>query len=620
MKVQIVVEDGPDAGATYELSLGESYIGREDDCAIRIDDEQVSRRQARITVREKGFLLEDLQSKNGTFLNGLPVERSPLKWGDRIRVGATSFLFLFFRDDKVGTEKDAFRVVRDATSSTVMAAVKVAASPAAARKKGPDPAERERAAEFGNLLQSFREVIQAAKDPRRVPEGFLRKILAASPAERSAIFLLEDPGPTIRILARLSRPGAAADPPFPQALLLQAGREGRGLLARQRIEGEGGPKTHWVACAPFRIPGGMAGVLYADTHESEKVLLRDDLRLLTLAAPFVALSVLSFAAPAARPPAPAPPDEDDLIGSSPAFREVLRTVSAVAPTDATVLVHGESGTGKELVARAIHRSSPRREGPFVPVNCGAIPKDLIESELFGHERGTFTGAHARRIGCFERATRGTLFLDEIAELPLDCQVKMLRSLESRKIQRLGGGEEIPVDVRILAATNKDLEAAVAEGLFRNDLYFRIRVLEITLPPLRERPDDIPALADYCLGRLARKLGRRFKGLDDATRKILAAYPWPGNVRELKNAVERAAVLARDDSLGPEDFAFLKPPAGGGGEPAQSLAESERRAILAALERTGWNKTAAAEALGIDRTTLYDKLKAYGLAAGKVEKG
>jgi two-component system response regulator HydG len=305
-----------------------------------------------------------------------------------------------------------------------------------------------------------------------------------------------------------------------------------------------------------------------------------------------------------------------ILADSAEMRRVLDLMVRVAPTGATVLIRGESGSGKELVAKAIHHASPRARGPFVAVNCGAVPETLLESELFGHVKGAFTGATGARKGLFEEAHQGTLFLDEIGEMTPALQVKLLRTLQDGEIRPVGATQPITVDVRVLAATHRDLERMIQEGTFREDLFYRLNVIALLLPPLRERREDIPVLAAHFLDRHGSKLGRQLRLSADALDRLLA-YPWPGNVRELENAMERTAILSRGDTVGRDDL----PPhvAAGTGlglapalPPQHTLAELDRLHILQTLERFGWNHSRAAEALGIGRTTLWRKLKEYGL--------
>jgi DNA-binding NtrC family response regulator len=301
-----------------------------------------------------------------------------------------------------------------------------------------------------------------------------------------------------------------------------------------------------------------------------------------------------------------------IVGESPAIQKVLELVQHVSRTDATVLIRGESGTGKEVVARAIHAGSARRYFPIVPVNCGALPEDLLESELFGHERGAFTGAQYRRKGKIEMSDGGTLFLDEVGAISPKMQVDLLRVLESREITRVGGTHPLKVDFRVVCATNEDLEKAVQQGRFREDFYYRINVFTIDVPPLRSRPSDIPLLAEHFVKRFAQQMDKRITGVSPEAMKALVSHDWPGNVRELANAIERAMVVGRPPLVRPEDLPLWDARRGVAGAGGDSLADVEKRHIAAILERTGWNVTRTAEVLGIDRVTVYNKMRRYGL--------
>ncbi len=302
---------------------------------------------------------------------------------------------------------------------------------------------------------------------------------------------------------------------------------------------------------------------------------------------------------------------DRIVGESSAMRKVLEMVRSVSQTDATVLVRGESGTGKEMVAQAIHAASARRYFPIVPVNCGALPESLLESELFGHEKGAFTGAQYRRKGRLEMANGGTLFLDEIGTIGLKTQVDLLRVLETKEFTRLGGQKPIQVDFRVVCATNQNLEKLVEEERFREDLYYRINVVSVHIPPLRERREDIPLLAEHFLRKYALRMNRPYEDIAPEAMDVLLRYDWPGNVRELANAIERALVVGKPPVVRPGDLQMLRPP--NGAPPAgEALAVVEREHVARVLERHGWNITHAAEALGIDRVTLYNKIKKYGL--------
>lgn len=311
---------------------------------------------------------------------------------------------------------------------------------------------------------------------------------------------------------------------------------------------------------------------------------------------------------------------DGMVGKSKNMQDVYALMQRAAESDITVLIQGESGTGKELVAKLIHYNSPRKTDPFVAVNCAAIPETLIESELFGHERGAFTGASTRRIGQFEHAQGGTVLLDEIGDMPLALQAKLLRVLEEREIQRVGGTATIPIDIRVIAATNRNLESAVKDGGFRADLFYRLAAFPLVIPPLREHREDIPLLLAHFLQDYAERANESVRGISPAALQTLLAYDWPGNVRELRNAIERALLLETTDRLQvsnlPPQLAVMVPSPTDPEDPAQplSLQEAERRAVVHALEASDWNITKAAQVLNVNRVTLYRKLRKYDLLA------
>jgi two-component system response regulator HydG len=306
----------------------------------------------------------------------------------------------------------------------------------------------------------------------------------------------------------------------------------------------------------------------------------------------------------------------DVVGASKAFRDVLEIAHRVAESDATVLVLGESGTGKEVIAREMHRASARSRRPFVAVNCSAIPEGLLESELFGHEKGAFTGAVRQKKGRFELADGGTIFLDEIGDMSAALQAKLLRDLQDHTFQRVGGSSELSVDARVIAATNRDLDAAVADRSFREDLFFRLNVVSIVMPPLRDRPEDVPLLVEHFLRAFA-GTGEKAKKMSPRAMRLVMDYAWPGNIRELENAVQRAVVLSRGETIFPEHLP-AKVQAAAGDEPddapraGKTIREVERDTIVKALQETGGNRTHAARILGISRRTLQNKIKEYGI--------
>lgn len=314
---------------------------------------------------------------------------------------------------------------------------------------------------------------------------------------------------------------------------------------------------------------------------------------------------------------------EGVIGSSPSMNKVIDQLRNLAPTDATVLIQGENGTGKELVARALHQNSPRKNKPFVPLNISALPESILESELWGHEQGAFTGAATKRIGKFEHANGGTLFLDEVGEMPMETQIKLLRVLEDRKITRLGSNEEKPINVRLVAATNADLKKMMEEGSFRQDLYYRISVVTIHLPPLRDRRVDIPLLIDHFLKDFSQRYGKEVQGVSRAARQALMAFDWPGNIRQLRNAIERMLVLDTDGLLDvddlPDDIAPVATTEADGMGPmgldflvGKPLTEVEKYYITRALELTGGKREEAAKMLGIGERTMYRKIKEFDL--------
>jgi formate hydrogenlyase transcriptional activator len=306
---------------------------------------------------------------------------------------------------------------------------------------------------------------------------------------------------------------------------------------------------------------------------------------------------------------------EEIIGQSAPVRELLRKIEQVAPTDATVLIRGETGTGKELLARAVHDRSRRKERPLVKVNCGSIPSGLVESELFGHEKGAFTGATQRRIGRFELAHGGTIFLDEVTELPLDTQVKLLRVLQEGEFERVGSSQTMKVDVRVIAATNRDLSDIVSRGIFRSDLYYRLNVFPLESPALRERKDDIPLLVSFFLSRFGKKLGKEVRGVAQKSMECLVHYNWPGNVRELQNVIERAVVLARGPVVQVDESMLRSDLGEADASPIETLDTHERNHIVRALNETSWvihGKKGAAKLLGINPSTLRSRMEKLGV--------
>ncbi len=383
----------------------------------------------------------------------------------------------------------------------------------------------------------------------------------------------------------------------------------------QDISRELGFSTRSILCVPIMSRGRLIGAVEAINKKDDERFDATDIALLTALANHAALAIEN-----ARLHTELERDnaqiieqlrlEHHLIGDSPPMKQLMGIIRKVTTADSTVLIRGESGTGKELIARTIHYNSPRRRKPFTCVNCTLYSETLIESELFGHEQGAFTGASKRRIGRFEQADKGTVFLDEVGSISPEAQLKLLRVMESRDFERLGGSETVRVDVRIIAATNEDLESAITRGRFREDLYYRLKVIEIHAPPLREIREDIPRMVAHFLEEQAKQVGRKIKQASPRAMELLMAYAWPGTVRELKNTIERALVLGSGDILLPEhlpaEIKTYTPEKKGG----VTLEDAERDRIVQILERTHWNKSMAAKMLGISRNRLDRKIKSY----------
>ena len=393
-------------------------------------------------------------------------------------------------------------------------------------------------------------------------------------------------------------------------ILLDADFSGAGLELLGRLHADGGPTPVVLLAQNPSMDLAMEAIRQGAHDVLPKPLPRGRVREILLGIEEVRRL---------RPLPPASGDDSAIVGASGGMMSVYKSVARAAASDATVLVLGESGTGKEMVARVLHSRSRRARGQFVAINCAAIPENLLESELFGHEKGAFTGAIGRRIGRFERASGGTLFLDEIGDMSLALQSKILRALQEREIERVGGSSAVAIDVRIVAATNRDLQAAVAEGRFREDLFYRLAVVSLTLPPLRERGADLDLLASHFVAHYAREHARPVRAVAEEVFAALRAHPWPGNVRQLRNAMERAVVMSDGEVLLPRHLpAELLLPAArsearqADHEPTCSLAEMERRMIQRALRETGRNFSLAAERLGIHRNTLRRKISEYGL--------
>jgi DNA-binding NtrC family response regulator len=639
---RLVVVEGPDAGREFELPMRGGGVGRGDGSLVQLTDPAVSRQHGQIELRDGQLCWVDDSGKPRTLINGVPATLRALEPGDEVVLGATRLVFVPV--DGVAVTRAASHVTLEVGSRQLAA---LTGGDLADRSEPRARRHLAAIAQFGDRLRAEaaagRDAIaRAACDAALTALGARRAfLLAVSPATRGRV------SPVAAAIAtgepaQLQAPAELVDKVVRGKQVVTAETGGRALIAAP---------VHGAPAAPGSSDD-VIGVLWIDRQSAPwdpvDTLAAGCLAHLTGAAWAAAdaRDQITRRADALDEQLHGPPADPDFVGRSAAALRVVAFVTRVGPSDATVLLGGESGSGKEMVAAAIHRASRRAKGPCVAINCAALTETLIESELFGHEKGAFTGATERRPGRFEMADRGTLFLDEVGELPLGLQTKFLRVLEDRRFERVGGQKSIEVDVRVVAATNRDLAEMVKRGTFREDLYYRLSVIQTDIPPLRERLDDIPLLAEFFLARFRGQAARRIAGFSPDALAAMSRYGWPGNVRELRNAVERAIVLGDSPQivaadLPPQLLAAAPPltrpspptpPLGSPTAPSPapapppprptpppaalakpaSLRELEKHGIVAALAATGGNKAQAAALLEIDRSTLYKKLKDYDI--------
>ncbi|MGA3027140.1 MAG: sigma 54-interacting transcriptional regulator [Bryobacteraceae bacterium] len=591
MKGTLIATDGPLRGSRFEIGEVETGIGRISLNQIAIPNLSVSRRHCTIERHGERFLIRDLESHNGTFVNGQPVKIQYLRDGDRIAVGECTFLFQTSRFEPAAPEGGT---VQRAEALTVFTPNAPLAREASALL---------RVSEVARLTQ----VLYLARDDEKriaAERALFRSLFELIPAERGALFLGQEDG----ALALLGECNSPAEAPAP--LQVDSSLRERVFIARETVSGSDDVGV-WLA-APLVSGEAALGVVWLCGSTSRR-FLDSDFHMITAAAGIMALAienarrVESLENENRRLRSQINP-EHSMVGEGLRMQKVFRFIAKVAPGNSTVLIRGESGTGKELVARAIHRNSPRAEGPFQAINCAALTETLLESELFGYEKGAFTGAAAQRKGRMEAADGGTLFLDEVGEMAPALQAKLLRVLQEHEFERVGGTKPIRVDLRLLAATNRDLEAAIKEGAFRRDLYYRLNVVSVELPPLRERRDDIPVLAAWFVEKYGRAAARRIKGISKEAHACLLNYSWPGNVRELENAIERAVVLGSSDEITPDDLPEAVLDGGGSGElPGAyhaTIRQTKKRLIQDALDKADGNVTEAARLLGVHPNYLH----------------
>ena len=615
---RLLVVDGPQKGTT--IPLGElCALGRLASNTLQIPEATVSRRHAEIRRVGEDFVLHDLGSRQGTFVNDLPIRERRLEHGDLLRLGSVSVLYLLF-----GSSVPA---ASEMVSGQLPVESTIELSTSAARYLQPvtrHQPENDSTRDLRTLLQLSRSLATAG-ETSEIGSRLLDSLLEALPAARGAL-LLEEPGAKEPSLAH-GRGDSNEEFAVSRTAVEQVLQQGNALLCSdveafddlQGAESLQLSSVRSVLAAPLPGRKRLHGLLYFDAPHPG-AFNRSHLELVTAAGVVAGLafdtaSRVEWLQRENRRLQDLEPIEG-MVGEGPAMRRLLSMLEKVARAESTVLLLGESGTGKELAARALHHKSPRGDGPFVALNCATLSDTLLESELFGHEKGAFTGAVGRKLGKMELADGGTLFLDEVAEIPVQLQAKLLRALQEREIERVGGQRPVPVDVRVVAATHRDLEAAIGEGRFREDLYYRLQVITIHLPPLRDRTEDIPLLVRHFARQHGERLGLTAVGLDEIARRALLGYAWPGNVRQLSNAIERALVLGDGEVIRLEDLPEEIADSGGddleAGDFQATLRATKKRLILDALEATSGNAAEAARRLGLHPNSLRRLVRQLGL--------
>jgi transcriptional regulator with GAF, ATPase, and Fis domain len=658
MNSYLVIRQGRRWNDIFRLTSGQAItIGRASSNAIVIPEEKCSRVHAEIVEVEGEWVLRDLQSRNGTLVNGVPIEQpTVLSGGDVIQIASGQMEFV---ESLAGVFEPPSEPAKGIIGTSTGQTEAIIARRDQSGILGDGPYGDGKSA--GSCLPIdgaiFRELFQLAFDlssartAEEASEAALRLLIAQSGADCGGVFLLATP-------RELEASAATHDSKQPDLILLATQQQGgkgyrrpsdflvksiaveqEGLLARN-ITGDqellsqstsAALQASSLIVAPIRHDGRVMGLLHVYSSRGDHELTQAHLQIAIAIGDTLALAYKKIASQQiledslenakrkAQQLQEQLAQQSLLVGESQPLKKVKDIIARAAPTNATILVRGESGVGKELVAQLVHEMSPRKDGPFLCVNCAALSPTLLESELFGHEKGAFTGAIERKIGRFEAANGGTLMLDEVGEMSPEIQTKFLRVLETRTIERIGSHKPISVDVRIVSATNRDLEEAVQDGQFRADLYFRLKVIQLTVPPLRERSEDIVILAQHFLRRYSREIGRRLEGFAKGALDALTKYSWPGNVRELKNVIERAVVLCGGawitaDDLALDGIRIKREVLQTDGTPYKpiSLDDLEREHILATLRHTRGNKSRTASILGVERSTLDRKLQKFAL--------
>lgn len=628
MNSRLFATSGPLKDSSFALPGGEVPIGRDPANLLAISDPSLSRRHCLIVRDGDTFKIRDLESRNGTYVNGVAVKEQELHHGDQIAIGDSVFLLLLKEE---GGPAAAARVEFDDDLTQATAQFR----PQDVLYLHPERILRElpansRLARNLNALLKISRIVHAIRDLEQLQSQILELIFEVVPAERGAV-LLDPKGDTFATVFARHRAASSRHPVrVSRTIARQVLEEGLAILSSD-VHGFGqfaGVESLVVSnvrsllCVPLSVFKKIIGCVYLDTTNAATRFDEDNLQLVAAIANICAVALdnsrnLHWLEQENLRLTTEINLEHNMVGDSPRIKEIFQFLSKVAPSDATVLLSGESGTGKELAARAVHRNSPRARKPFITINCGAIPEGLVESELFGHEKGSFTGAIAQKKGKIEMAEGGVVFLDEVGELPPAVQVKLLRVLQEREFERVGGTRQIPVNIRLIAATNKDLEKAVENEEFRRDLYFRLNVVSLVMPPLRERREDIPTLAEYFSRKYSAKSSVKAKRISPEAMACLVEYEWPGNVRELENAVERAVVLSTSEVIGlddlPESVLEKEPPAGAANPKYHGAIKGlKKQLILNAIQDAKGNYTEAAHLLGVHPNYLHRLIKNLGL--------
>jgi Nif-specific regulatory protein len=615
---------GPSKDQIIALPDGEATVGRDPANVVAVADPSVSRKHCLLRREDGRFQIKDLDSRNGTIVNGVPVKEQWLRHGDEIATGDSIFLFLVEEENRAIPSS---QVEFDDRQPQPISETKVI-YPREAVYLQPDrllkevPASSQVARNLNALLKISR-VVHAIRDLEELQAQLLDLIFEVVPAGRGAILLSEGAGQEFNCLyARTRQAGQPQLVRVSRTIAQKVMKDNVAILGvdvpssgnLREVQSLVASDVRSLLCVPLSVFQRMIGCIYLDSTTVANRFHEEHLQLMAGVAGISAVALdnarrLQWLEQENQRLMTEIRQDQNLVGEGAKMKDVYQFLARVSPTDSTVLIEGESGTGKELVAKALHRKSPRANKPFVAINCAAIPETLLESDLFGHESGAFTGAAKLKKGRLEIADGGVVFLDEIGELAPSLQVKLLRVLQEREFERVGGTHPIRINIRLIAATNRDLEEAVRKGEFRQDLYYRLAVVNLTLPPLRERREDIPMLARHFAQKYAMRCRIKPKPISREAMAALVNYEWPGNVRELENAVERALVMGSSDAVLledlPESLLEQSPPEDvTEGKYHASVKELKKHLILDAVEQTGGNYVEAAGLLGVHPNYLH----------------